>query len=371
MNPALHKTLAFALIVGVGVLMRRKLADPRQLDGVKALILSVALPATIFVALLTIEVEPALLALPVLALAFNGALFLATRAALPAAGVDPDSPRGRTLQMLVPSLAPGLSCFPYVLEYLGDGPLAWAALADVGNKVFVLVLLYLLAMHWHRRLRAQPEAADGSWGRLGRALVQEPVNLVLVAGLALVAFGIRLDALPLFLQDAVERMSALMTPMVLLFIALAVRARRGDALLLTTALCGRAGFALGASALVLALVPMPSPEAAVLAVVFPLSACSFWPYAHLATVEAMGDEGAAPVFDVDLGLAVLAFSLPVSTALILAVCSAGETFSRPLPVACAAAAMLAVAGGAALRQRRSTVRAAAPRFEPDGRLVAE
>ena len=51
--------------------------------------------------------------------------------------------------MLLPSLAPGLSCFPFIIVYLGDEYLALAALADVGNKIFVLILLYMLAMHWY------------------------------------------------------------------------------------------------------------------------------------------------------------------------------------------------------------------------------
>ena len=68
---------------------------------------------------------------------------------LPVVGIEQGSSMQRTLMLLIPSLAPGLSCFPFIIEYLGESTLSWAALADVGNKLFVLVFLYLLAMHWY------------------------------------------------------------------------------------------------------------------------------------------------------------------------------------------------------------------------------
>ena len=128
----------------------------------------------IFVALLKIDIELHLLYLPVLALGFNLTMLIASRYALPFFGIEKDSAKGRTFMMLIPSLAPGLSCFPYLLEYLGEEMFAWAALADVGNKIFVLIILYIVAMHWYY-LKQQNKQLDskGKLKDLFLALVKE------------------------------------------------------------------------------------------------------------------------------------------------------------------------------------------------------
>ncbi|MEM1127629.1 MAG: permease [Bacteroidota bacterium] len=332
MNPAVQKTLSLVLLIVIGVLLKKKLQSREQLGGIKLLILSIALPATIFVALLKIQIEPSLLALPVLALGFNGVMLAATRALLPAFGIQAGTAVSRTLMMLLPSLAPGLTCFPFVMEYLGEEPLAWAALADVGNKVFVLILLYLLAMHWyHQRQRSAESGASRLQGLLV-SLVSEPVNLVIVGALVLLGFGLNLEALPGFLQESFLRMSAMMTPMVLLFIGLAVTLTRQQVRLIAALLSARAGFSMLVSAALVALLGLTDPTAILLAVAFPLSACSFWPYAHMAAVEALeatGERAQGGTFDLNLALVVLAVSLPFSTVLILAVCSSGTLFADP------------------------------------------
>ena len=72
MNFALQKTLELALIIGLGLLMQRKVAK-QDLKGLKNLILSIALPATIFVALLKIELKASLLIFPLL---FSGLVLM-------------------------------------------------------------------------------------------------------------------------------------------------------------------------------------------------------------------------------------------------------------------------------------------------------
>ncbi|MEM6771793.1 MAG: permease, partial [Bacteroidota bacterium] len=165
MNPALEKTAVFLLLIVAGYLLQQKIKGKQDLKGVKVLILSVILPATIFVALLKIKVSAELLLLPVGGLFLNGLLFLAARQALPHLGFRKASREWRTMLLLVPSLAPGLSCFPFVVEYLGDEALAMAALADVGNKIFVLIILYLIAMNWYYTIQSRRTKAASSPGR--------------------------------------------------------------------------------------------------------------------------------------------------------------------------------------------------------------
>jgi hypothetical protein len=344
MNLALQKTLVFLILMACGYFLQRKLADRQDLRGIKVLILSVVLPATIFMALLKIEISQHLLLLPVAALGVNFLFYLLLKWLLPIMGYDLSTPGGRTMLLLLPSLAPGLSCFPFVLEYLGDEALAMAAMADVGNKVFVLIILYLLAMSWYYRQVGQGDAEKrnlgGKLGELGTALIKEPVNLVIMAALLMLGLGLNLDSLPVFLQTTVARLAAMMTPVVLLFIGLAVRFRRKQMVSILRILILRSGLAFGFSALALTFGPSLSPTMAVLVVAFPQSAVSFWPFAHLAAVGHLSPPKDGPVFDPDLALNVLAFSLPFSTLIMLMVLSTQSAFTQPVASAGAAAVLL-------------------------------
>lgn len=343
-NPAVQKTLSLLLLIGIGALLRSKLKGPDALGGVKVLILSIALPATIFVALLKIEIEAHLLFLPVLALAFNLIVLVLMGPLLSVLGMENNSAGGRTLKMLIPSLAPGLSCFPFLVEYLGEESLALAALADVGNKIFVLIILYLLAMHWYYQRTTQREGSGQKLKGLLISLVQEPVNLMIVAAMVLLALGMNISSLPIFLQDTVGRMSGLMTPVILLFIGMAVTFRWAHMRMIFSLLAIRSGFAFLLSALLAFLMPEMAPAMILLAVVFPQSAASFWPYAHMAAVDRMEENPVAgKTFDTELALTVLACSLPFSTILILAVCSAGTIFANPYTLLLAAALMFVLA----------------------------
>jgi predicted permease len=337
MNIAIQKTLAFLILIGLGLLLRKKLKGSEQLAGIKMLILSVALPAMIFVALLNTEVEAKLFYLPVLALLFNIAMALLCYAFLPFFGIERDSSANRTLTMLLPSLAPGLSCFPYVLEYLGNEMFAWSALADLGNKIFVLIILYMVAMHWYY----QRQSAEAQVNRkeklkqLGISLIEEPVNLVIITALAMLAIGLNYASIPPMFQDAVNRLSAMMTPLVLLFIGLAVKVNRSQFRTISGILLWRAGITFFLSALLVLFMPAGTPAAVLLLiVVFPQSSASFWPFAHISAISSMEDKSETRLkghtFDKDLALGVLAFSLPFSTMIILMVCSVGTFFTSPL-----------------------------------------
>src|SRR5688572_32866153 len=76
MNSAIVKTLSLLLMIVIGFLLRNKIKSKDQKEGIKTLILSLALPATIFIALLKIEFEPSMIFIPILALAFNLILYV-------------------------------------------------------------------------------------------------------------------------------------------------------------------------------------------------------------------------------------------------------------------------------------------------------
>ena len=178
MTMGFEKTLVFLLFIFLGLILKTKFKSSHEINGIKKIILNLALPATIFIALLGIKVEASLLLLPIIALIFNALLFIVSPVLLPMVGVKKGTPTYRTAQLLIPSLAPGLSCFPFVLEFLGDTYLAKAAMADLGNKVFVLIVLYLVAMHWfYTRNHESRTGGRAKLLALLKTLVTEPVNL--------------------------------------------------------------------------------------------------------------------------------------------------------------------------------------------------
>ena len=237
--------------------------------------------------------------------------------------------------MLIPSLAPGLSCFPFILEYLGDGYLAKAAMADLGNKVFVLMILYLVAMNWHYKLQSQVVRSQASKLKsLFIAMISEPVNLFIAAALILLGFSLNIDSLPFVISDTLLRLSTLMTPLVLLFIGLAVKIRRKQFTQILSILLLRAGVVVLACTAFVYIFNVSVQNDILLMLAFGLSACSFWPFAHISAVGSQEEDLAdgQKTFDGTFSINILALSFPLSTALILGVLSSGNTFYGILPL---------------------------------------
>jgi len=345
MNIALQKTLGMLLLILVGLLLQKKIISKEGLSGTKVLILSVALPATIFVALLKIQLDISLLVLPVLALTFNLVMFGASKLALGLFDVQEKSNAKRTLMMLLPSLAPGLSCFPFIIEFLGEDQLAMAALADVGNKIFVLIILYIVAMHWfHQLAHIKAKKGESKIKGLLLSMLQEPINLVIIIALIMLSFGFNLSSFPGFLQSTILRMSAIMTPLVLLFIGMAVKIKRKEFYLVFSLLIWRAGLTFILSAITIFLIPGITPVLALLVIVFPQSSVSFWPYAHMMAVGKLeGQESFSnQTFDTDFALAVLACSLPFSTILILGIFNFQTVLVHPMYLSLSGIALIAI-----------------------------
>ena len=335
MDITLQKTLTFVLFIGIGILLKLKFNSKEELSGIKKIILNLALPATIFIALIGVKIDGSLLSLPFLALGLNLVLFLGFPLLMPFTGIKKNSPEYRTTRLLVPSLAPGLTCFPFVLEYLGEAYLAKAAMADLGNKIFVLIILYLVAMNWYQRNSKQKnQSKTKKLKSLVMAMISEPVNIFIITALILVAYGFSMESLPFFIQETIGRLSVIMTPLVLLFIGLAVNIKKKQFFKLLSILFLRAGFAVILCGLLVMVANIEVQGDILVLLVFGLSACSFWPFSHIAVVEAQELEVTEKrrTFNASFAVNILALSFPLSTILILAVLSSGSVFSNVVPI---------------------------------------
>jgi hypothetical protein len=341
----IQKTIVFLFFIFIGFLLKVKFKSKEEITGIKKVILNLALPATIFIALLGINVELHLLILPLLALGLNLLLFFAMPLILPLMGIGKGTSEYRTAKLLVPSLAPGLSSFPFILEFLGDEYLAKAAMSDLGNKVFVLFFLYLVAMNWHYSLQSNEKRNGGAKLKpLIKAMVSEPVNVFIGAALVFLAFGVSMNSLPFFLSETLEKLSLIMTPLVLLFIGLAVKIKRKQFFQIFSLLCTRAGLVLLISGIFVTVAGIEARNEILLTMAFGLSACSFWPYAHIAAVDSMemDKKSKKKTFSSDFGVAILALSFPLSTILILATLNSGSFFVNPFNIFMMAIVLLAV-----------------------------
>ncbi|SFC05084.1 hypothetical protein SAMN04487907_10269 [Zunongwangia mangrovi] len=330
MDVSLQKTITFILFIGIGLLLKVKFSTKAEVVGIKKIILNLALPATIFIALLGIKVEADLLLLPLMALILNALLFYVFPLLLPVLGIEKETPNYRTAKMLIPSLAPGLSCFPFVLEYLGDSYLAKAAMADLGNKVFVLMILYVVAMNWHYKVqKKKAQSGKAKLKSLGIAMISEPVNVFIAAALLLVGFGLNLDSLPFFASETLSRLSLLMTPLVLLYIGLAVNIKKDQLIQILGVLMLRAGFVILITGLLVMFAGISIQNDILLMLAFGLSACSFWPFAHISAVDAAEADEEKKTFNPNFAVSILALSFPLSTILILGILSSGNIFAEP------------------------------------------
>jgi malate permease and related proteins len=346
MNPATTKTISLLLFIGIGYLIRNKIKTKDQREGIKTLILSLALPATIFIALLQIDFKSELIVIPLLSLGFNIIMHLLMDKFPWRASLNIPLNQYRTLILLIPSLAPGLSCFPFIVEYSGQDALAMAALADVGNKVFVLIISYTIAMKWYLEVSRQSTTHTGTRMKtMLQALLNEPINIVIAVAIIMLSFGLTYDVFPEFARLSIDRISLLMTPLVLLFIGISAKLNWNQARTISAALFFRSGMAFLISAILLASFPVSDIPTALLIVVFPQSACSFWPYAHMAAVSQLETAAhqSTKTFDLDFAMNVLACSLPFSVILILVIYASGNFFAATSNLFICAAALLTLA----------------------------
>jgi hypothetical protein len=324
----------------IGFIFQKKIKSKEQLDGIRTLILSLALPATIFIALLQINFESGLIVIPILSLSFNILLYaLMNKLPLQPIFNIPVS-QYRTLIMLVPSLAPGLSCFPFIMEYSGQSALAMAALADVGNKIFVLIISYTIAMKWYYEVNKKHTESE-SFNTLDmiKSMINEPVNIVIIISILMLILGLNYQSLPQVITLSIDKLSLLMTPLILIFIGLSVKLTWSQAKVILSFLFFRSGIAFALSALVLYFFPVTDVSTILLIVVFPQSACSFWPYAHMVLVGKI--ESKLPTnehtvktktFDQDFAMNVLACSMPLSVIIIMIIYASGNVFTTMTPI---------------------------------------
>jgi hypothetical protein len=167
-------------------------------------------------------------------------------------------------------------------------------------------------------------------------MLKEPINVVLIAAMILLSLGWNMESLPAFLSKSIGMLKEIMTPLILLFIGMSVILKWKQIQSIFSLLILRAGISLILIGILISFFSFPSTAPILLAVIFPLSSCSFWPFAHMSAVRQLelktNTRNDSKTFDLELGINILAVSLPFSILMILGVFSAGEYFTSSINV---------------------------------------
>ena len=120
-------------------------------------------------------------------------------------------------------------------------------------------------------------------------MFQEPINLLIFLAILLLSLGINYSTLPGVVTELFDKTSAMMTPLVLLFIGLAVQLKEGKKRIVASILFFRAGITMLISAGMIYVLNLSDSAMILLAIVIPLSAASFWPLAHISAFNIKED----------------------------------------------------------------------------------
>ena len=121
-----------------------------------------------------------------------------------------------------------------------------------------------------------------------------------------------------------------MTPLVLLFIGLAVKIKKEQFLQLFSLLLLRAAFTLLLIAGIILFADITIKKDILVMIAFGLSSASFWPFAHISAIhlKEKKENTLDKTFDINFALSILALSLPISVLLILGILTTGNTFTN-------------------------------------------
>jgi malate permease and related proteins len=133
------------LVIGVGWLLRRFLLGEAEGAALVRLTLNVTLPALIVSTFSTVEFEPALVLLPVIAIGYG--LFMALLGTRFLFRGLPRRERGEAA-FLLPSFNVGLFAYPLVEGALGRGSLKYLAMFDMGVAVSSFVVVFAIGRHF-------------------------------------------------------------------------------------------------------------------------------------------------------------------------------------------------------------------------------
>jgi len=337
----LQKAMSLLLLAFVGRYVRNRFSKEAA-KGVNTLIMSTMLPAVLFKSLASVTAERSMMFLPVLGVAF--VIYQAIAGELIGTVLFGPSkalvvPR-RTVALMVPSIAPGLSAFAFINEFVGTEAAGLAAMADLASKVYLVALMPIhLSLSGASGSEARHSAAAASPASRIVQELKDPLNLSILGGLAMSICGRDVASLGV-VGDAILTLASAQTPVLFVLIGIKVSFEGSTPAICAASLCLRFGCTLLFAHLAVWLLRLPDDHA-LAATIMCQAAVSVMAYGQLEKVAVSRG------YDKDLAFDLVSFSFPLSVALNTTACIArGAYVARLLPISAgflAAGAALAVA----------------------------
>lgn len=331
----LQKAFPLLLLIAAGYCLQKKFQEAAAVGALKTFIVNAALPGMIFLSILEIDTKINLVYLALLALVIN-IYFLVIGLGLGRLIIpNQDQRKARSLILIFPSLGTGLTTYPFVEEFLGKTGLAEVAVADIGNKMFVLIGLYALAMYWFYQRASASKKQPTQWHKAILDLLNEPMNLAIILGFFLVIFNLN-TAVPTLALEAVKKLAACGTPLILFFVGVSLQIQGLELKTIATVLLLRSGLGFWLSAVAIALIHPSSGINFLLIAILPQAGLSVWPLIYASQIntqeiQQMQGENLrrTTTFDTEFALGLLAMSIPFSICIILFVLCQGSFFTTP------------------------------------------
>jgi len=351
------------MIAAIGAALKKKL----DAKAVTSLLLNALVPAVIVVSLSSLTLSSdlsgvvaggVLLAALQVGVGELGARLVVPRAKEDETGSARESRKTltRTAAMQLGTMAPALSVYSFTREFAGPLYGGLAALADVPNKIYTLILF---PIYFKRRgeaalvnsgsaLAPSPALAPAPVKKRKRlaSTVGDPFNLAIGSGLVLAALGMPVKSLGFF-GTAIGNLASAQTSVLFLLIGLKLKFGGARARFCLRLLLARHGLiALSMSFLLAALLPplassgagaaaaaqVATRESARLAATLSSQAASsIIAYGQMAKVVAANPEVEAK-YDLDTAFDIVALSFPLTIVLNTVACLAGNAYVNALPV---------------------------------------
>jgi len=331
-SEGVQKALSFFVMGAIGTYLRPEnsgLMKPEFTAGVQTLMLQTLVPALVFKSLASVTMSTKVLAYPAFGaglVLFQFAMSWAMATAVYGRSSKLSVMRRSTAQVLW-SMAPALSSFAFIKEFVGSAAVGTAALIDLPNKFFVLIVFPVLLKLWAPAggSSADEKTSSNLGGKLKKALT-EPFNVGILGGLAMAATGTKLARLgPV--GTAVTMMADAVTPVLFLLLGLKLNIKGSTPALCATLLFLRHGaIALAMSALFTIAGPAIAPGTALALTVMSQSAVSVVGVGQLNKAVAAG----VPGYTNEVGFDLLGYSFPFTTLLTATACVLGPAYIKNL-----------------------------------------
>jgi len=315
------------ILFSIGLWLKHQFKGELSFKAIKIIMMQVFLPAVIFYLILTNKAgvsDVGLRNIVAATLFLNVLTFVSAKYVLPILMPRLGTKLINTNAVMLSAYAPCITVVPIAAAVSSNLNATYAALFDIGDKLFIFVILF-----GYISLQVQERSAGllQNMALFLKRIVLQPINLALFSSLILSSQGITFDTLPLVMQQIILDIKAPLLILIPIFIAGVVNFENLSRTLLSI-LMYKYGFGFLVSAVFLFFFPgVITAGLGLLVVTAPLAASSMWGKQNL---TAFDPEQVSRRFDLTFADDLFTNSFGISLILNFVIFSIGEFVVNPL-----------------------------------------